>query len=963
MFNSTALQNVQHQLSQFASQGNFLSVMTTAFGNRLNQQKLQALRQQWLSGNYSIIPEIQVLSHGELGSASGAYAAELDKIFVSSDFLATASSSQVTSLLLEEVGHRIDQILNNGVDSAGDEGEIFSLLVTGNTLSPKMLAGLKAQNDHGFVSIGGKVIEVEHGVSDYYADVEGNNVLYSRIATDGTAYWLYGLGGSDALYGIAISDVIQGDNNPKNFSGPGASLPPGNDTLYGYGGNDRLYGDQGNDILFGGSGNDNINGGDDNDTLYGYYDNNVGGAGNDTIPDGNDNLYGGGGDDSLYGGGGNDSLNGDSGNDSLDSYEGNDFLYGGDGNDTLDGKKYGPFTASSGDDFLAGGSGDDSITGDASDTIEGGLGNDFITVSAGVENLVFGGGGNDTVYCHNGNDSISGNTGSDTLNGGNGNDYLYGDDSLDSGNDSLGNDSLDGGFGNDILNGGLANDTLNGGSGNDFLYGGLGNDTYIIDADSALGLDTIVESSGKGIDTIDCRTSSGAINISLLSSAPTQTIAAGTQLTNLSIAELENVYGGSGADVIIGNSLNNFITGGLGNDGLIGWGGNDTINGENGNDDIDGGDGNDSLIGGAGNDVFTAGLGNDSIIGGLGDDALNGQSGNDVFVIDADVDFGLDTITEIVGGGNDTIDLRTSLISIALDLTIASQQTIATGVALQFVDPSATDIENVYGGSGNDTIAGNALNNYFIGGAGNDSITGGLGSDRYVIDADTDLGSDRIIEIAAGGTDALDFSGTTTKAITLNLASVANQLVATGVNVIMPTVAIKNAYGGYLNDNFTGNSLNNYFIGYSGFDTLTGAAGSDTLLGGAGNDSLNGGTESDSFFFSGTALTLTNTVVTSLGRDTIADFAVGVDKILLSKATFTGITSAAGVAIGTSFISVDTDALAEIQTAAIVYSKGSGNLFYNQNGVTAGFGTNGGNFAVLTGAPQTLAATDFTITA
>jgi hypothetical protein len=48
------------------------------------------------------------------------------------------------------------------------------------------------------------------------------------------------------------------------------------------------------------------------------------------------------------------------------------------------------------------------------------------------------------------------------------------------------------------------------------------------------------------------------------------------------------------------------------------------------------------------------------------------------------------------------------------------------------------------------------------------------------------------------------------------------------------------------------------------------------------------------------------------------------------------------------------------QSAAIVYSRDSGNLFYNQNGATAGWGANGGNFAVLFGLP-TLAATDLAI--
>ncbi|MBW4677184.1 MAG: hemolysin, partial [Desmonostoc geniculatum HA4340-LM1] len=53
--------------------------------------------------------------------------------------------------------------------------------------------------------------------------------------------------------------------------------------------------------------------------------------------------------------------------------------------------------------------------------------------------------------------------------------------------------------------------------------------------------------------------------------------------------------------------------------------------------------------------------------------------------------------------------------------------------------------------------------------------------------------------------------------------------------------------------------------------------------------------------------------------------------------------------------------LAGTSTATIVYDSVSGQLFYNQNGSAAGFGS-GGLFATLTGAP-TLTASDFLLQA
>jgi Ca2+-binding RTX toxin-like protein len=255
-----------------------------------------------------------------------------------------------------------------------------------------------------------------------------------------------------------------------------------------------------------------------------------------------------------------------------------------------------------------------------------------------------------------------------------------------------------------------------------------------------------------------------------------------------------------------------------------------------------------------------------------------------------------------------------------------------------------TGNETYYGGAGNDTLKGSVGNDVLSGGLGNDAIDGGFDNDVYIFDADIDLGTDIITEVAAGGIDSLDFRSTTTKAITLNLGVFTNQLVATGVNITLSSgtsplaASIEYAYGGALGDNLTGNSLNNYFKGGAGNDTLKGGGGSDRLTGGSGNDT---------FGFNGLALTGANTVSGVLGRDSITDFVVSTDKIALSKATFTAITSAVGGAIGSNFVMVAQDSLAGGQRAAIVYSLGTGNLFYNANGVTAGYGANGGNFAVV----------------
>jgi Ca2+-binding RTX toxin-like protein len=1026
MLNNQSLQAVQTQLAHFAAQSNFNVMMATAFGNRLNQSKLQLLRQQWLSDNFSIIPDIQVLYQGELQGANGAYAASLDRIFVSSDFLATAPTATIISVILEEVGHRIDQFLNNGVDSAGDEGEIFSRLVDGQQLSLQSLTTLKKQNDHKTIVVNGMVVAVETATYDGGA---GNDTLgvYNNIDDTFNGYagddTLNGYGGNDALNGGAgndtyffniddfapgtglvgsstIFDIFRIDgsvpdinrlvitssaavsmnvnlsnivstqrvNNSYNLylssdasffassSFPITELitAEGDDSLTGSfidniiqsnGGNDFLTGESGNDTLYGGTGNDTLQGGLDQDVLYG-------GDGNDLIYGGSilagsdyDSLNGGAGNDTLYSGDNGDDLTGGTGDDFLDSGAGRDTLDGGAGNDTM--------YSGIGDDTLSGNDDNDFIdSGDGDDILHGGNGDD----------MLYGGVGNDFSYGEDGDDTLDGGNGDDLLAGGVGNDFLIGGSGNDQLGGGVGDNNLDGGDGDDRLIAANGSDTLRGQSGNDFLDGESGDDLLT----GGSGNDGL--SGGDGNDYLD-----GG-------------------------ADSDNLYGGSGDDELNSGDSDDVLDGGLGADTMVGGTGSDIYEVDNVGDVIiensyEGKDqvnssisyslssGVESLtletsinLNGTGNNLNNKIIGNSGINalnGKAGNDTLIGVNGNDLYIIDADVDFGLDTITEaaVATAGIDTIDLRTSAIATKLDLTALLTQTIATGVQLAAI--GAQGIEYVYGGSGNDTIIGNASNNVFIGGAGSDSITGGLGNELYIIDADVDLGTDTLIELVAGGIDALDFRSTTTKAITLNLDLVTNQLIATGVNLIMPSGQIEYAYGGSLNDNLIGNSLNNYFIGGAGNDTLKGGIGSDYLTGGIGNDT---------FCFKGVALTGinngTNTVATALGRDTISDFVVGTDKIALSKATFAALTSAVGGAIGSNFTTVTNDTLAGGQSAAIVYSTSSGNLFYNSDGIasggTGGLGINGGNFAVLSKVPLTvgglpvlpvLLATDFAIVA
>src|SRR5262249_16390654 len=106
----------------------------------------------------------------------------------------------------------------------------------------------------------------------------------------------------------------------------------------------------------------------------------------------------------------------------------------------------------------------------------------------------------------------------------------------------------------------------------------------------------------------------------------------------------------------------------------------------------------------------------------------------------------------------------------------------------------------ISGDDGNDTLIGGAGNGTLEGGAGNDPLKGGAGKDTYRFDTDNALGSDTIDE-SGGGVDTLDFSATTTRAVTVNLGNAAAQVVNAGLTLTLSSGAtIENVTGGSLGD-------------------------------------------------------------------------------------------------------------------------------------------------------------------
>lgn len=161
------------------------------------------------------------------------------------------------------------------------------------------------------------------------------------------------------------------------------------------------------------------------------------------------------------------------------------------------------------------------------------------------------------------------------------------------------------------------------------------------------------------------------------------------------------------------------------------------------------------------------------------------------------------------------------------------------------------------------------------------------------------------------------------------------------------------------NDTLRGGLGNDTMLGGAGVDVLVGNGGNDSLNGGSSNDILNGGVGVDAFVFNSNAAFS----AADLGIDTIEDFSILGDKLVLDKTTFSKVTSATGTGFSkvSEFATVSSDGAAATSGAFIVYNSTNGKLFYNQNGNSSGLGS-GAQFAVLSGNPV-LVATDFVMQA
>ena len=110
--------------------------------------------------------QVELRSSNELRGALGAFAqvgaGGKSVIYLNSEYASTATPESIQAVLLEEIGHAIDALLNPSSDSHGDEGRAFaSLLLTGDANQAENLL----RNDHHMLTLDGQQVSVEESAN------------------------------------------------------------------------------------------------------------------------------------------------------------------------------------------------------------------------------------------------------------------------------------------------------------------------------------------------------------------------------------------------------------------------------------------------------------------------------------------------------------------------------------------------------------------------------------------------------------------------------------------------------------------------------------------------------------------------------------------------------------------------------------------------------------------------------
>ncbi len=358
----------------------------------------------------------------------------------------------------------------------------------------------------------------------------------------------------------------------------------------------------------------------------------------------------------------------------------------------------------------------------------------------------------------------------------------------------------------------------------------------------------------------------------------------------------DQLFGGSGNDLIKGEGGNDSLYGGAGDDQLYGGADEDFLFGGAGNNFLDGGDGNDTVdysaaatdvfvnlgtgaavkngyggvdtlinienaVGSRFNDTLIAGDADAVLEGEAGDDTLLGSKGDDLLVGGSGKNYldgggGTNTVFYALAPGPIYVNLSSQSVGETFPIiapTTASPIYLSANSAVggyDVVDDTIKNVQNIVGSVYDDIlVAGNAApsgtykskNGYVYTGAyingflGNDLIYAGAGSDVL----DGDAGINWLSYALSTAAVNVDLTPGTTQS---GGHAAGDKILADKDDKGVDTnrSSFQNLEGSIYNDTLRGDRSDNIIRGSAGNDNIFGGDGNDLLIGGAGADYLSG---------------------------------------------------------------------------------------------------------------------------
>ncbi len=295
------------------------------------------------------------------------------------------------------------------------------------------------------------------------------------------------------------------------------------------------------------------------------------------------------------------------------------------------------------------------------------------------------------------------------------------------------------------------------------------------------------------------------------------------------IKAIENIIGGSGKDVLLGDAFDNSLSGGDNNDALRGNGGSDTLRGGLGNDELRYSDSEGVLLAG---EIYDGGDGTDTLY-------LHRQTQGSSYTQDlrGAILLSIEAVTwsgvsdaDPGAGGTATIQMLSSQFAPGAVVATAVMQAAAGSDRHNVVDITMNTatlslatlvLQNFTDAQDQFVIHGTEANETIVGSLWHDSIAAG-GGDDFVIATN---GNDTI-DGGAGTGDWISFVGRTSGVnITLHGSAAAT---VSGSAASLTITNVENVEGTAGQDLLEGDDNDNIFRGRGATDTIHGGNGNDT---------------------------------------------------------------------------------------------------------------------------------------